>query len=310
MSLYVRNRLIKDPLINILKQVQSELTNGKLKQIRPGTNYIQITCPIHKDGQEQHPSCVVSTEEQLDRYGVCKCFTCGYTANFITLISDCFEISYSKAETWIIEHTSSYFVENDFDLPEITFENQTTKYLDENILQQYNYYHPYMYQRQLTKPVIDKFHIGYDKENDCITFPVWDEQGHLVTITKRAIHTKKFYLEKDIQKPVYLLNFIKQEGLDNIYVTESQINALTLWSWGFPAIALFGTGSSHQYEILKKSGITHYILCFDGDEAGDKGIKNFISNLSDSALITIIHVPRGKDINDLNKKDFCNLNFS
>ena len=126
-------------------------------------------------------------------------------------------------------------------------------------------------------------------------------------VTERSVNNKYFYITEDVIKPVYLLNFIKKENITTVYVVESQINALTLWSWGYPAIALIGTGSPHQYEVLKKSGIRNYILCFDGDEAGDKGTNRFKKNMSSDVFISTKLITRGKDVNKLTKEEFDNL---
>jgi DNA primase len=126
-------------------------------------------------------------------------------------------------------------------------------------------------------------------------------------ITSRNVSNKYFHIEKNKDKPVYLLNFINRENIDKVYVCESQINALTLWTWGYPAIALFGTGSSHQYEILNKCGIRNYVLCFDGDIAGNKGRNRFIEKIRNDVLISYKSIPDGKDVNDLTKEQFEKL---
>ena len=77
-----------------------------------------------------------------------------------------------------------------------------------------------------------------------------------------------------------LLNFVNRDKIDKVYVCESQLDALRGWTLGLPCIALFGTGSKHQYDILNKSGIRVYNLMFDGDEAGRKGAKRFIQNIN------------------------------
>ena len=99
-----------------------------------------------------------------------------------------------------------------------------------------------MYQRGLTKEVIDMFRIGYDSKRDAITFPVWDDKGVPLFVTARSVRDKKFYIPFEAEKPVYLLNFVKKWGIDSVYVAESQINTLVLWSWGYPSIGFFGTG--------------------------------------------------------------------
>ena len=103
---------------------------------------------------------------------------------------------------------------------------------------------------------------------------------------------------------MYLLNYVIKNGITSVVVCESQINALTLWGWGIPAIALFGTGSTSQYEILRKSGIRKYTLAFDGDLAGDVGANRFSNNIGDDVLVNKIVLPRGKDVNDLNEDEF------
>lgn len=66
-----------------------------------------------------------------------------------------------------------------------------------------------------------------------------------------------------------------------------------------PGIALFGTGAKHQYDLLNQSNIRVYNLMFDGDKAGDNGIREFLKNIRKDVIVNIIKVPRGKDVNDL-----------
>ena len=78
-------------------------------------------------------------------------------------------------------------------------------------------------------------------------------------------------------------------------------------SWGYPAVALLGTGSAKQFEILNKTGIREYNLAFDGDSAGDKGIEKFKKAIRKDVFVNVIRIPRGKDVNDLTKKEFEEL---
>lgn len=78
-------------------------------------------------------------------------------------------------------------------------------------------------------------------------------------------------------------------------------------SWGYPAVALFGTGSKKQYDILNKSEIHSFCLALDGDDAGRKGVKNFIKNINDDKLVSVVIMPDFTDVNDLNKEQFLDL---
>ena len=45
---------------------------------------------------------------------------------------------------------------------------------------------------------------------------------------------------------------------------------------------------------------------FDGDSAGRKGADRFKKNVK-GKLLTDIHLPEGKDVNDLSKEEFLDL---
>ena len=310
MDLIIRGKRIETPIMTILTTLKSELPNGLLKDIeREAQDNIPITCPSHKNGMENRPSCYVYCRRDNAKveYGRVHCFTCGYNVSLPKFVGDCFNQSEEFGKSWLIQRFGT-MVEMDVDyLEPIILETPKKNYMDESILNKYMFYHPYMWKRGLSKEVVDKFGVGYDKDYNAITFPVWDESGNLVMITSRNVTNKYFHIEKNKDKPVYLLNFINKDKIDKVYVCESQLNALTLHTWGYPAIALFGTGSAHQYDILNKSGIRNYVLCFDGDEAGLKGKDRFIHNIRKDVLVSYIKMPAGKDVNDLTKEQFENL---
>lgn len=312
MQLKIKNRLITEPIINILYQARREANNGKLKDIIDKHNgNLLISCPIHKGGCEKKPSCTVaiSTETDLEP-GFAHCFTCGYSAPLTQLITDVFnEDDVSFGEDWIRERFGSTLVSSVEYLPEIVLEKPKVKktFLDESILTEYDYYHPYMWHRKLSKEVVDMFRVGYDKNRDAITFPVYDEKHRLVMITARSVNTKLFWIPADVQKPVYLLYHLLENNIKTAYVCESQINTLYMWSLGYPSIGLFGTGSERQLEVLRRCGIRNFITCFDGDEAGQRGAYRFRKNMPKDCFITDVHLPAGKDVNDLSAEQIKEL---
>ena len=312
MQLKIKNRVISEPIINILKQARSEANNGKLKEIVDKHNgNLLITCPCHKSGKESKPSCTVATSTETDlEPGFAHCFTCGYSAPLSQVITDVFdEDDSSFGEEWLIERFGTTLVSSVEYLPPIELGKPVVEktFLDESILTEFDYYHDYMWYRKLSKEVVDMFRVGYDKKRDAITFPVYDEKHRLVMVTARSVNTKRFWIPAEVEKPVYLLHHILEHNIKTVYVCESQINCLYLWSLGYSAICLFGTGSERQYSILKKSGIRNYVLCFDGDEAGQKGAYRFRKNMPKDVFITDIRLPAGKDINDLTPEEVHKL---
>lgn len=311
MNIKVRNKIITEPITVILRQAQRELKNGKLKDIDDTRkSNILITCPCHKDGKESRPSCRLLNDDVPDlEMGFAHCFACGYSAPFVQVIADLFDEDSHWAEDWLLERYGDTYLEQEILLPkiELTPQRAQKQYLDESVLLQYDYYHPYMWKRRLTKEVADQFRVGYDKIRNAITFPVYDEKHKLVMVTARSVDTKRFWIPEGVEKPVYLLYDLLERHQDTAYVAESQINALTLRSYGLNGIALFGTGSATQLETLKRSGIRNFVLLFDGDEAGRKGALRFIRNMSKDVFITDIRMPAGKDVNDLEYKELKTL---
>lgn len=163
-----------------------------------------------------------------------------------------------------------------------------------------------MFERKLTKDIINKFDIGYDKKTNCITFPVYDINNNCLFVVKRNVSFKKFYIPEGIEKAIFGLNQIPKD-CNEIIVCESVFNALTCWVYGKVGIALFGTGSKEQIETLKTLPVRKLILAFDGDDAGRKADMKFRLALNKDKLIKSYHLPEGKDINDLTKEEFLLL---
>lgn len=309
MQLIIGNKVINAPITDILETLRKETGYRYFREVKLKGNNYTVTCPFHKMGQESHASCQVFCDEADPKveYGYFHCFTCGENAHLYDVVAHCFSQNADFGKEWLLERFGNTFIQYEETLTDIILDKPKKTFLNPNILEEYNYYHPYMWKRNLTKEVIDKFQVGFDPKTQSITFPVWDQFNNLVMVTKRSVNTKNFFIPEDVEKPVYLLNFLLQEKQTTAYICESQINALTLQGWGYPAVALFGTGSEQQMKILNKSGIRHYYLCFDGDTPGNKAINRFKKNIRKDVLVDVVRIPFGKDVNDLTEKEFKNL---
>lgn len=308
----IKNKYIIDsPVLTILKEIRSEtsvLGDTYLRDIKSSSTNALVTCPFHKNHNEKKPACSVFLTDHDSgwRAGQYHCFACNATGDLSDLVAACFNEDKRFGEEWLIERYGDVLVQQEEILPEITLDApkvETGKFLDESCLTAFDYYHPYMWKRKLTQDVVDRFRIGYDPSRDAITFPVYDEKHRLVMVTARSTKTKRFWIPRDVDKPVYLLYDLLERGSDTAFVCESQINALYLRTFNYPSIGLFGTGSEKQYEILRKCGIRNYVLFFDGDEAGQKGAMRFRKNMPKDVFITEVRLPAGKDVNDLTKEE-------
>lgn len=308
-------KVIDAEVLTILEEVKRYRMerDGKLilKDINETGNNVMVTCPFHKDGTERKPSCGVSTIETPDTpAGTVHCFTCGKNMKFDRFISYLLgvEDGGSTGRQWLIENFDvSYTRQLSFQFARGSNRKlEPEVFVMESLLQQYRYFHPYMYKRGLTDEIIERYDIGYDKINDMITFPVRDIQGRCLFLAKRSVKGKMFVLPSSRNKPlygVYELDYSKPD----IYICESFMNALTLAKWGYNAIALMGTGSNYQYELINRLPFRTIHLCLDGDMAGRHGTIKLMEKIDRSKIVYNHPMYDGKDVNDLTKEEFLEI---
>ena len=310
-DLILDSYLIDEPIINILTKLRSELTNGKLAFIEQKNDYVRVTCPDHKSGLERHSSCSVYCGDGDLQYGYYNCLTCGSKGNLRLFVAKCFDKPYEFGKKWLIENFGHIYVTNKISLEEINLkkEKKEKDYLDESILEGFSDYHPYMTKRGLSDETIKKFELKYDPEYKAIVFPVRHVDGKLAFLTRRSTEGKRFYIDKGADKSViYLLYNIVKDNIKEVVVCEGQFNRLTSWQYGYPRIALLGAGTTEeQIDVLNKTGIKHYILCYDNDPAGKKGASRFKKFIRKDVFVDEVTMPEGRDINDLTKEEFDKL---
>lgn len=315
MELVINKLKIQTPMDVIIKQLRFETGNYYFNDIVVRKNNLVVSCPFHKNGKEKHASCSINTDMTGDLvYGTFHCWSCGTSGQLYEIVNRCFNQTGNFGKQWLADNFGNIFVETVEYLPEIVLDSkpENSQILSSSILSKFEYSNPQaldylINKRHLTKEVIDYFKLGFDTSTSDITFPLWDSKGNLVGILRRNIYTKKFSIPNIELKPIYLLNYIKELNYTTVYVVESQINALTLWGYGRPAVALLGTGSKAQYDMLNSSGIRTLYLCFDGDLAGKHGALNMIKHLNDNVFINVVVLPEGKDVNDLTEEEFNSL---
>ena len=309
-NLIIDNHVITTDLMDILYDIQRKNHSNKLQFFKLSGTGIQVQCPFHAEGHEKHGSCYINLNNENIDYGVFHCFTCGERGGFGKFVGACFNRDQSFGNRWLLENYSSEEITSSAStLEKIILKPKEKKeeiYLDESILDLFESYHPYMTQRKLDQNTIKEFEIKYDPETKSIVFPVRDINGNLVGLTKRSVEGKKFYIDRGLDKKnVYLLN--KAKTYKQVIVCESQLDSLLSWQYGFPAVALFGAGTTYeQIEVLRNTDIIGFVLMYDNDPAGRKGAEKF-KRLMKNKFITDIVMPKGKDINDLTKEEFWNI---
>lgn len=312
----LETHVIYDPIDSIIEKLRLDLLKRNshlLRKTKTSGNNIMITCPYHNNGLERNPSCGIRND------GLFHCFSCGKKGFITDFISHClghFVDGGYYGKRWLIDNFVSHGVENRRQIEMTKRQNIEQVFVKEEELDKYRYVHDYMYTRKLTDEIIEKFDVGYDKDFTldnvkkipCLTFPVRDIKGRTLFIARRSVNFKLFHYPEHIEKPVYgIYEIMQQPQTNKIFICESIINALTIWCHGGYAVALLGTGNSKQYEDLKKLPCRQIVLALDNDEAGRIGTEKLKKILENKFLTSILQLPYGRDVNDLSKDEFLQL---
>lgn len=307
----------------LLLRLQEE--SGLLKDVQSrGDNYM-ITCPEHKDGQENRPSCGVLKETKKLRggdvlpEGSVNCFTCGYTTDLIGLVCKVMGTGRKSALKWLQDEFLDYEL---VQRREITLNwgnkvDESYPILDKKDIDKFwEYETDYLDNRGISKKVQNWFDIGYDPENSNIIFPTRDRDNDFVGISRKIVWGKYVH-EFDRGEFLYGANLLhilldRGEALDNVFIVEGFVDCLQLWEWGFKAVAIMGSKlTKSQAELLndlKHRGVKTFIVCLDNDEGGYKGLKKFKEFGEDyKILLDYYKYPEHKhfnDVNDMEREDF------
>lgn len=273
------NIVILSDIPQMLMDLRADLQSKEIPLLKDvkytyGKKDVMITCPVHKGGQENHPSCGVSTTEVVrngKQYpaGSCHCFNCSYTADFFEFVSYCFGTTDRNfGKRYILR---KYNVMDIAQRPDIKLNYKREKpgalpysYIDESILNNYRYTSDYLIQRQFDLNTILFYEYGLNKLNNTITMPIRDHKGGLVFIKQRFINpppgTDKYLNMTGVPKQYVLYGFYHVlkliESINNgtctnkvleenykrygITLTEGEFNAAYLMQCGYPAVSLLG----------------------------------------------------------------------
>ena len=320
-----------EDIINVLRAELSQKGMQRFSKVRHNGENLQTNCPFHKGGQERKPSFGINGEKDK-----CHCFACGWSGSIEEMISEIFGYMDDGkfGKRWLIKRFNTKEIEtrpnimegfNGRDIKNDIFggrcpstichriSNNQYSFIDDEELDKYRYIHPYMYERKMDDRVIEIFDIGYDKETECITFPIRDKNGNCLFIARRSVKTKFFSYPQGVEKPLYGLYELYQldEFPKEIYICESMIDAITIWTHCDKyAVALNGLGNDLQFSQLNDMPNRTFILATDNDSAGIKArirLKKYITN---KIIKEIILPPNRKDINECTYNEFENIKIT
>ncbi len=266
-------------------------------------------CPFHKGGQEQHPSFGISIES-----GEWNCYAChefGGLKRLLRMLGMSRESIDSELKTIGPELERAQALKN---VQYLNFNNGRDPFkapvvLEEAMLGIYDWMPVALQQKGFDPSLMQDMEIGFDKENNRITYPIRDIYGNLAGISGGSTQPGAFPKYKvyqggrtegsqwrpgdfgkwfDTKYPgfrcenhMFLWNYdrvfprvsaIKSD--DTVYVVEGFKACLWMIQSGFKnTIAAMGSFlSEHQQRLLHRLG-GRVVLCFDNDDAGRRATE-------------------------------------
>ena len=149
---------------------------------------------------------------------------------------------------------------------------------------------------------------GVEHFSGCLTIPLFDETGQVVSFYGRAIDTKRKV--KHLYSPGPHKGLVNRKAAkvyrEEIILTESVLDALSLIEMGvenvIPCYGVNGFTDEHL-KALKDNRVKTVVIAFDADEAGKKGAQKLKEKLNSEGFpVKVLEPPSSKDWNEELKK--------
>jgi DNA primase len=301
----VDNAYIITPVHKIVEGIGNHF--GVFNDIHIGYEDIMVTCPFHSGGNESNPSMGIVTEDKVGvETGLVHCFACGWTGDLGKLVGELLKDPEMTGDQWLTQTFGMEFISQRslvIDKRELVPEKT---FVSPHFLEEFDKYHPYLEDRGITEETANRFMVRVDTDRGNILFPVRDQNGNIEYVAHRSLTHKRFHIPEGVDKKIYGLYeaMYQRTSSNELILCEGVFDAMSATQFGHSAVALLGTGSKKQLEIIKYLSPRVIWMAFDGDEAGHKGALRAMQYLTGYKMVGKIFIPEGRDVNDLTESEF------
>jgi DNA primase len=167
----------------------------------------------------------------------------------------------------------------------------------------------YLRRRGIAKNVARMFRVKYDIGRSAIVIPWFMPDGRLGNIKYRSTRSKAFWYAKGgrpIREMVFGLDVVYRRNIKRAAIVEAEIDVMSLWSCGIPAIATGGAAfSAAKRDLIVRSPIEELVIVRDNDEAGRKWQREVVQSLRPYLSLRLARMGRYKDVNDAHIAEGC-----
>jgi Toprim-like len=269
---------------------------------------VLFSCPFpgHSRGDERPSAYMNDGTKNHELTTLWKCHGCGRSGNAVGFVAEQMNVSRQKARIWLKEHYAPGYsaprygsIAREFEErrkeqqapPEDsivpTLEPETLRRFDVDWGHYAEEYRDepdvaYMLDRGFTPAMLDEWGIGYDADTRRLTIPVCDADNNLVGFKARAWEpdARPKYLilgdrrrlrgygfsPYDKSKIVFGLNVTGE--CDRLVLVEGEIDVMSLWVMGIPAICTGGASMSDAQALLIRQYCDELVVFLDSNTAG------------------------------------------
>lgn len=165
---------------------------------------------------------------------------------------------------------------------------------------------PYLQHRGLDRVTVDGFRLGYVADplpgdadyKGRLAIPYITADGSVVDIRFRSVgadNGPKYLSRPSAQVRLFNVKAFLEAG-DTIYITEGEIDTITLTQMGLPSVGVPGASNWQRHWALLFNDFDHVNVVCDGDQAGRDFGRKVAAEVEGS---TILHLPDGQDVNQM-----------
>lgn len=258
---------------------------------------------------ERHPSfaCNLETGTFIDSGNSDEFY---HKGNLVKLLAALRNEDYETIEDYLIEKYATILADTEaLELHLNLYGEEEKPLVIERTDIKHLYTHPtdYFTNRGISLEVQRLFGLGFNSESGTVAMLWTDSHNSIVNIKYRKVAEKVFFYEKGgqpIKNYVYGIYQCIMRKAKRVYICESEIDALTLWTYGLYAIAVGGSSlSDNQKQIILSAGIEELVIATDNDIVGKRFMETLKINFEGILTILFFPFPHSvKDVNDMSKE--------
>jgi hypothetical protein len=155
--------------------------------------------------------------------------------------------------------------------------------------------------RGISPEALNHFKLGLQIDRDgskWLTIPHY-VKGEFVNTKSRSLPPAEKTFRRIPGCPSVLFNADALDGTEEVFITEGEIDAVTLWDQGIKNTVgvTTGAGSFDPEWIDQLKSVKKIYLCYDPDEPGQKGAREAARRLGYNRCFNVI-LPDGQDVNE------------